>query len=89
MRPHHAIKGAVAIFWEGKGNEMLEFPTMAERAIEDWRACTSTTAFNTIARKRGATRDDEFGVIVWIFDDDTKVRISGRGSRHKIEAELP
>jgi hypothetical protein len=71
----------------------MEFPTMAERAIEDWKARGCTTAFERVAKRCGAFRDDEqvdgAKVIVWIFDDDTKVRISGRGNKHKIEAELP
>ena len=68
---------------------MLEFPTLAEQAVVEWRKCQTTTPFNKIAKKFAACRDDEFDKIVWFFNDDSRVEITGRGKAYKISAELP
>jgi len=67
----------------------LTFPTMAEQAVEVWKAKTKTTAFETIAKAVGAFRDDEGATIVWIFPDDTSARITGRGKNYNITTDLP
>lgn len=67
----------------------LTFPTQAERAIEAWRAMLGTVPFKKAALAAGAFRDDEPGEIVWVFPDDTTVRITGRGRSYRIIAELP
>ncbi len=70
----------------------LAFPTMAERAIAEWKALTVTRGFEKVALSLGATRED-YGfyprVIEWVFPDDTTVTIMGRGGNHKIESHLP
>lgn len=67
----------------------MTFPTMAERAIAEWRARTRTTSFNTIAKRYSAFQDHNSTAIEWIFDDDSIARITGRGKAYKIEAQLP
>lgn len=67
----------------------LQFPTMAEKAVAEWRSRNKTKAFNTVALAHGATRDDENGTVVWVFDDDTRVVVKGRGKNHSLECELP
>jgi hypothetical protein len=63
----------------------MKFPTMAEKAVECWRQknAIKTTSFNTVAEANGAFRDDAFGQIEWIFDDDSRVEIKGRGRSHQ------
>lgn len=67
----------------------MQFPTMAERAITEWRSATKTTSFNTVAKRYSAFQDHDRTSIEWIFDDDSIVRITGRGKAFKIEARLP
>lgn len=70
----------------------LQFPTMAERAIAEWKVLPTTKPFERIARGYGATREDHGffpHVIEWVFADDTTVTSVGRGSKHKIESHLP
>ena len=69
----------------------LTFPTQAERAIQAFgerrypslaRAC----------RAMGGTREDGPGFppsVDWAFEDDTVVRVRGRGRGHQFEALLP
>ena len=69
----------------------LTFPTMAEKAIADWRALTHTTPFERVAKAAGAFREAQGYTteITWVFDDDTTVTCSGHGRAYKIEAHLP
>jgi hypothetical protein len=67
----------------------LTFPTIAEQVLSEFRGSTVTQSINKIALKRGASRDDQYGEIVWVFDDDTTLHIVGRGKNHRVWAELP
>lgn len=67
----------------------LQFPTLAEKCLAEWQRRKKTTSVNQVALSHGATRDDDFGRIVWVFDDDTSLVITGRGKFHKVTVELP
>lgn len=72
----------------------MQFPTMAEQAIERFKSSTKTISYSTIAKEMDAFRcedEREFGkrVIVWQFDDESILRITGAGKSHKVEAQLP
>lgn len=72
----------------------MEFPTQAERAIDEWRAITTKTVpFEYVALRSGAFRavDDTHypPAIEWLFPDESIARITGRGAGHQITAELP
>jgi hypothetical protein len=68
----------------------LKFPTMAEQALAMFRNSTKTTSLTTIAKSFEAERDHKWpNTIIWTFDDDTSLEISGRGRNHKVEAHLP
>jgi len=70
----------------------LAFPTMAERAIAEWKALPKTKPFEFVALAKGAFREDRGflpHIIEWVFPDDTSVTIVGRGKAHQIESHLP
>lgn len=70
----------------------LQFPTLAEQALDQFRKATKTVALATIAKKMGA--DVERGgptgsTLTYTFDDDTSIVVEGRGRNCKIRTELP
>ena len=69
----------------------LTFPTMAEQCLAEWRAITDrTVSLNVIASRYGAQQFKEFGgTSEWVFNDDTRIVVTGRGPNHKAVAELP
>ena len=74
---------------------MLEFPTMAERVLEEWRGQEKTISLAVFCRIRGAERIVSWAhvpyrqVIEYVFDDDTSICVIGRGCSHSVWAELP
>lgn len=67
----------------------LEFPTMAERCVAEFRAKTQTIAFPTIARRYDAEVTKLWRGIEYRFDDDTSVIVTGTGASHRMETFLP
>ncbi len=67
----------------------LTFPTIAERTLAEWQAAPGTNSLNKFAIRNGGKRDDEYGRIVWYFDDDTSLAVVGHGKGHQVTAELP
>lgn len=71
----------------------LSFPTIAEQAVAEWKACTRTTSFETVAKRHGSEKQifHDFGgkQIKWYFDDDSRATARGRGRSYKLEAHLP
>lgn len=73
---------------------MLQFPTMAEQALAEWRATTRTVSLTKVCERRGAEREalqqpDWTYQILWTFDDDTALKVRGRGRGHSVEVLLP
>lgn len=72
----------------------LTFPTLAEQAIAAY-AAHREGAFNKVALKMGAFRDDDpngnngWPMIVWVFPDDTTVEVHGRGKGYQLIAKTP
>lgn len=64
----------------------IQFPTMAERAIADWKRKESFARF---AKKRDAFVERTWEGWEYIFPDDTRVVVRGTGRNHKMRAELP
>ena len=67
----------------------LTFPTQAEQVLEQFRTSTRTVSLATIARKRGAEVERHWDHTLYTFDDDTSLKVSGRGRAHKVEVLLP
>lgn len=68
----------------------LTFPTMAEKALAEFRAAARTVSLATIAKQHGADVERSWPCeIVYTFDDDTSLRVTGRGRAHKVEVLLP
>ena len=68
----------------------LTFPTQAEKAIAAFKATVTQKSLAAICERRGAERLSQWPAIIeYTFDDDSVVRISGRGRNHKYEALLP
>ncbi len=68
----------------------LTFPTQAEQALAEFRSATKTVSLSTIAKRRGADREHEWpNTIIWTFDDDTSLVVTGRGQAHKVEVMEP
>jgi hypothetical protein len=69
----------------------LTFPTIAEQVLFEFNHSTKTVALITLARKRGAevTRSYMTGNLIYTFDDDTSLIITGRGKNYKVRAQLP
>jgi len=70
----------------------LTFPTMAEKALAAFESATKTVSLVVIAKRYGGEREvtDTYPKeIVFVFDDDTRLIISGRGKAHKVETLLP
>jgi hypothetical protein len=70
--------------------KMLTFPTIAEQVLAEFENATRTTSISTIAKQRGGCKEIEWpSTIVWRFDDDTSLTITGRGCNHSVEVHLP
>ena len=68
----------------------LTFPTLAEQAVSRWQAAAKTSSLAKIAARLGGERHDSWPcVIEFTFDDDTVLRITGRGRSHKYETLYP
>ena len=70
---------------------MLQFPTFAEQVIASFEASKNIPLVK-IAMCMGGEREDGEGFppsIVFVFDDDTRLVIRGRGKNHTYKAELP
>lgn len=68
----------------------LQFPTMAEQALVEFRNATSTVSLAVLARRFGADVERQWpAVTIYTFDDDTALIVTGRGKSHKVVAELP
>ena len=67
----------------------LTFPTMAEKALHEFRHATKTVSVAVIAKRMLADAEKAGGVTVYTFDDDTRLVVTGRGPSHKVETELP
>lgn len=71
----------------------LTFPTMAEKALADWKAQTRTISLTIICERHGGQRETHWGSngkeIFYVFDDDTVLSIRGTGANHKVETLLP
>lgn len=65
----------------------LSFPTLAEQCLTQAQA--THKPISSIAPNMGAMRDDEGNMIVWVFEDDTTIEITGRGRQYKAEAFCP
>jgi len=68
---------------------MLQFPTMAERCAEEFRAATKTVSIVTIAKRMGATVTKNYPETEYHFDDDTSLIVTGAGRNHTMRTELP
>lgn len=72
---------------------MLKHPCMAQQALDSWRAIRGRTVSLVVhtARQGNATRlpNKWPSTIVFLFDDDTQLHISGRGANHKVEVMFP
>jgi len=69
----------------------LQFPTLAEQVITSFEAKRNIPLV-TIATRMGGEREEGEGFppsIVYVFDDDTRLVIRGRGKNHTYKAELP
>lgn len=71
----------------------LEFPTLAEQCLAEWKACTKTTSLVTLAAARDGERFDSSDpadrYIEFFFPDDTSLRIRGTGAGHSVKVLLP
>lgn len=67
----------------------LEFPTMAERALKEFRDATRTVSLATIAKRHGATRVQHWDHVEYVFEDDTTLTVRGRGRNHQVKTHLP
>ncbi len=67
----------------------LTFPTQAEQCLAEFRASTKTVSLATIAKRRGADVVQHWDHKEYIFDDDTSLKVTGRGKAHKVETHLP
>jgi len=70
----------------------LQFPTLAEQALTEFRTNPQGASLAGLARKRGATISRQAfpnASITYTFDDDTSIRTTGVGKSHKAEALLP
>jgi hypothetical protein len=70
--------------------QKLSFPTIAEQVAEAFRARTKTVALTTLAQKAGGARSHAWPcVTIFHFDDDSSIRITGRGRTHSYETYYP
>lgn len=67
----------------------LTFPTMAEKALREFRHAKKTVSLAIVAKRMGADAEKQGNRTVYTFDDDTKLVVSGRGPSHRVETELP
>jgi len=70
----------------------LQFPTLAEQALDEFRTRPEGNSLATIARRFGATVERTStwpNEIIYTFDDDTSLKTTGRGKTHKVETLLP
>lgn len=67
----------------------LQFPTMAEKTLAEFNAATKTVALQHLARKAGAFVERGFNRLEYVFDDDSRLVITGRGKSYKATPELP
>lgn len=68
----------------------LKFPTLAEQAIQAYEAAIKTVSLVKIAKDLGGERSpNQWDSIEFWFDDDSSLRITGRGCAHRYEALLP
>lgn len=67
----------------------LTFPTQAEQCVMAFLSATKTTSLATIAKKMGAEKRFADGITSYTFDDDTTLKVQGRGRHHKFETFHP
>lgn len=70
----------------------LQFPTLAEQVLTEFRTNPQGASLFALACKRDATVERKGfpnASITYTFPDDTSIRTSGRGKSHKAEALLP
>ena len=68
---------------------MLTFPTIAEQVLEEFRS-RKAQSLAAAARKRKPHINKRWpAVVVYTFDDDSSLEVSGRGKNYKVEAKLP
>lgn len=67
---------------------MLTFPTKAEQALEAF-ASRRVPSAATAALRLGGVPEQHWDCLDFVFDDDTTLRIRGRGRNHSVEALLP
>jgi hypothetical protein len=73
-------------------NEMvLKHPTQAEKAVKAFETSPRTISLVLCAKQFGGVRQKSWGFqkIVYHFDDDSSLEISGRGKNHKYETFWP
>lgn len=68
---------------------MLKFPTQAETTLAAFHAATKTVALSTLAKRAGAFTDRNFYGLEYVFDDDSRIVVTGRGKSYQARAELP
>jgi len=70
----------------------LEFPTIAEQVLAEFRTRPEGRSLSLIATQRGATVTRQRfpnAHILYTFDDDTAIRTTGAGRNHTAETLLP
>jgi len=68
---------------------MLTFPTQAEQVVSAFQAATKTVSLSLLAHKAGGERSDRGTTLIYTFDDDSSLEITGRGKAHRYETFLP
>lgn len=71
---------------------MLKSPTLAEQALAFFKASNKdkkTAVLTAVAQFGGELEVPKGKVAVYTFDDDSSLRVSGRGASHRMEAVLP
>ena len=67
----------------------MEFPTLAEKALAEFRNATRTVSLATIAKRYGADVERGWQETIYWFDDDTSLVVRGRGRAHQVEVRWP
>ena len=67
----------------------LTFPTLAEQCRDRFLTSKKTVSLSTLARRMKAQREDDYPRRIFIFEDDTRLVLTGTGRSLKIEAQLP
>lgn len=67
----------------------LTFPTAAERTLAEFHATTKTVALARLAKRAGAFTERGWDKLEYVFPDDTRIVVKGRGKSYTATAELP